>query len=190
MRVAVVALAVCLIGCGGDPGPMGAEGPAGPVGPPGPAGGQGAQGEQGPTGSPGTVGSPGPPGAPGKDGQAAAGSQTKIARTYSCSKLGVQHDGLTHSFRYDLAEFSDGFLFVSGQASGLYYSVTDTRFYAPTQVGWATGRVSMVASSSAIIAMVGVYDWVLTLDRTANMFTVKNLAGTMFSQEVCTPNVY
>ena len=132
-----------------------------------------------------------PAGAQGPAGPAGApGPQTRIVRTYFCSEVNLPHDGLNHTFRYNLAEFSDGFIFVSGQASGLYYSATDAMFYAPTQVGFALGRLNMVASSSSVLAGSGVYDWVMTLDRTSNTFRVANLAAMTFVQKSCTPNVY
>src|SRR6516165_2591643 len=46
---AVIALSICVAGCG--QGPKGEAGPAGPPGPPGPSGPQGAQGPPGPPGA-------------------------------------------------------------------------------------------------------------------------------------------
>jgi Collagen triple helix repeat (20 copies) len=68
--VHVVALSLCLLGCGeSPPGPKGDAGPAGPpgakgdTGPAGVAGAAGTPGPQGPPGPQGTAGPPGPPGA-------------------------------------------------------------------------------------------------------------------------------
>src|SRR5712664_3627395 len=69
--VNVVALSLCLIGCGESaPGPKGDAGPAGPpgakgdIGPAGPAGVAGPSGPQGPQGQQGPQGAAGPPGSP------------------------------------------------------------------------------------------------------------------------------
>src|SRR5580700_7371012 len=62
----VIALSICLVGCGeGAIGPKGEQGVAGPAGPKGDPGPPGPQGEKGDPGAPGPPGPPGPAGPPG-----------------------------------------------------------------------------------------------------------------------------
>jgi hypothetical protein len=166
-----------IVACGGSQ--------TGPAGAPGP---QGAQGEAGPAGLKGSDGKDGVNGAPGKDAQGTA--PTRITRTYSCSKLGHPDGGLDHHFKYDLAEFSDGFVFVSGMASGLYYSTTEAMFFAPQQVGYPLAPIFLVGSSSSVLSTVGVWSWHLSVNRDTNTFVVQNAQDQVVVSQTCMPNVY
>ncbi len=79
--ITVVALALCVAGCGqAPPGAKGDAGPPGPAGSPGP---MGEAGPQGPQGSPGSQGPPGPPGPPGP------AAQTRVLRV-NCTPQSCQ----------------------------------------------------------------------------------------------------
>ena len=76
LLVAILMLALCLVGCGGEAGPQGPQGPQGEQGIQGDQGEQGIQGEkgekgdtgaQGPRGATGATGPQGPQGEPGED---------------------------------------------------------------------------------------------------------------------------
>ena len=76
LLVAILMLALCLVGCGGEAGPQGPQGPQGEQGIQGEQGEQGIQGEkgekgdtgaQGPRGATGATGPQGPQGEPGED---------------------------------------------------------------------------------------------------------------------------
>jgi hypothetical protein len=74
----VVSIAICLAGCGRDPGPKGDPGPQGPAGPQGAQGVQGVPGAQGQAGAQGPQGAQGAPGDKGEKGDKGAAGSVNI----------------------------------------------------------------------------------------------------------------
>lgn len=72
-------VALSLVACEGDAGPLGPAGPEGPQGPAGP------QGPQGPAGPQGPMGPAGPEGPPGPQGPAGASNSAAVSGTFDSS---------------------------------------------------------------------------------------------------------
>jgi hypothetical protein len=88
--ITVVALALCVTGCGQAPsGAKGDAGPPGPAGPSGSMGEAGPQGPQGPQGPPGSQGPLGPPGPTGPPAPPAPAAQTRVLRV-NCTPQSCQ----------------------------------------------------------------------------------------------------
>lgn len=152
-RIALFVTVLCAAACGAsDPGQPGATGAPGAAGPQGPAGTQGPTGPQGADATP-----------------------TRITRSWSCfAQVKLTGEELTHTIDYDLVEFSDGFVFVSGSASCLYGYDSGAKFYAPSQAGHALAPLMFVVSSPSTLATAGVYSWRIWLNRTTGVFAVTN----------------
>ena len=147
-------------GVPGLQGPQGVEGPAGEAGATGPQGIQGVAGPQGIQGAVGEAGAQGPMGNPGVDG-------SQITASIGCS--GVLQDTAGYSFSYDVDQFENGNVFVSGVVYNGAVSGSFSNYYAPTQGGYLTAPIVIDLDSYAPADSGW---WQLSLDRSTLIVSI------------------
>lgn len=141
MRITIGLVAVALVGCSGDVGPAGPTGPQGDMGAMGVPGQKGEMGDMGLMGEPGDAGpagGAGPQGPAGEDGSDA--TATRVVESFTCTG---QLEGTEVAFFYELNLFSSRDLFAFAWINTLQSSASTSRFYSPTQVGYATAVVTV-----------------------------------------------